>query len=564
MQPNDIWEQYEEDLSLVPAKNYLSCSEAAKVLKISQKTLMRWEKAGKILAFRTQGNHRRFSVAEIKRLQIFSSQNQPIESISDIKSKISLSSNISCHEMKAVKNQLKILQVLLAGDPSFQTAVITIEKLLIIIYKLSIKFEPLKNLEIHCKSLNDIFNKLKLNIENKKVELEEIEELKDFKVSHSPGTSFTQSRKNASFVFENLLKSSYDERLPKKEKKRAQKIVNKIIKPYNKLSSYLSTHSPGTVEHDVSKLLLTKNPIDYGILKTKWSVRSLSEACKPLKTKSASKSQVGRFYKKIGWCKTINRKLISPDPEWGRKMKAIANTMLNLKNNDIILYGDEFKFTNTKIQAYLTSKYAPEGLEFRLKEFSASYFGPTLGMEMTGVLNPQNQQLELTELKEKNFVGYVRELKKILFKFLKAKKGKIYLIIDNGPIHGSDRLEKELQNTLGPNIHVLYLPTYSPNQNPIERVWQILLSSTPRICHTIDELGKSMSESLDQYKQKYLKNVYSTLKLHCPVCSEKFIFSSSRKKQNRLRIKYHLCFNLLYLNPYILQVLTHNLDKGGY
>lgn len=564
MQPNDIWEQYEADLSLVATKSYLTCSEAAKILKVSSKTIQRWEKAGKICGIRTPGNHRRFSVSEIKRLQIFSTSKHKKESSNELRAKNNDLSYVSPHEMKAVKNQLKILQVLLTGEPSFQTTIITIEKLLIIIFKLIFRFNSLKEMKKSCKNLNNIFNKLKLSFEVEQIELEGIEQLKDFKVSHSPSTSFAQSRKNASLVFENLLKSSYDKRLPKIERERAQKIINKIIQPYNQLSSHLNSHTPGTVEYDVSKLLLTSNPIDYGILKPKWSVRSLSEACKQLQTKSSSKSQVGRFYKEIGWCKSVNRKLISPDSEWGDKMKAIALTMLNLGKNDLLLYGDEFKFTSTKIKGYLTPKSAPKGLEFRLKDFSTSYFGPTCGIEMTGLLNPQNGKLVLTELKEKNFEGYVQQLKKVLSQFETPNKGKIYLIIDNGPIHGSDRLEKRLQKVFGPNVHVLYLPTYSPNQNPIERVWQTLLSSTPRICQTIKELHKSLNESLLQYKQKHLKLTDSTLKLHCPICSDKFIFSPSRKKQNKKKIKHHLCFSLSYFNPYIQQVLTHNLDKGGY
>lgn len=564
MQPNDIWEQYEADLSLAATKFYLTCSEAAKILKVSPKTIHRWEKAGKICSIRTPGNHRRFSVSEIKRLQIFSTSNHKKESNNELMLKNNDLSTIPSHEMKVVKNQLKILQVLLTEEPSFQTTIIAIEKLLIIILKLILQFESLKEMKSSCKELNNIFNNLKLNFETIQTELEGIEELKDFKVSHSPSTSFAQSRKNASLVFEKLLRSSYDGRLPKKESQRARKIVNKIIQPYNQLSSHLSTYSRGTVEFDVSKLLLTSNPLDYGILKPQWSVRSLSEACKQLQTKSSSKSQVGRFYKKIGWCKSVNRKLISPDLEWGKKMKAIALTMLNLRKNDLLLYGDEFKFTSTKIKAYLVPKFAPKGLEFRLKDFSTSYFGPTCGVEMTGLLNPQNGKLALTELKEKNFEGYVQQLKKVLSQFETPKKGKIYLIIDNGPIHGSDRLEKKLREALDRNIYVLYLPTYSPNQNPIERVWQTLLSSTPRICQTIKELHNSLAESLLQYKQKQLKRTNSALKLHCPICSEKFTFSSSRKQQNKKKIKHHLCFNLSYFNPYIQQVLTHNLDKGGY
>ncbi|EAZ90104.1 IS607 family transposase [Crocosphaera chwakensis] len=43
----------------------LTIKEAAKFLGVSPKTLRRWENAGKIKAYRTQGGHRRFKVEEL-------------------------------------------------------------------------------------------------------------------------------------------------------------------------------------------------------------------------------------------------------------------------------------------------------------------------------------------------------------------------------------------------------------------------------------------------------------------------------------------------------------------
>jgi len=46
----------------------LSLKKASKILGVSEKTLRRWDNAGKIKAFRTQGNHRRIPESEILRL----------------------------------------------------------------------------------------------------------------------------------------------------------------------------------------------------------------------------------------------------------------------------------------------------------------------------------------------------------------------------------------------------------------------------------------------------------------------------------------------------------------
>lgn len=46
-------------------KDLLTIKEAAQFLGVSPKTLRRWEKAGKIKSYRTQGGHRRFKVEEL-------------------------------------------------------------------------------------------------------------------------------------------------------------------------------------------------------------------------------------------------------------------------------------------------------------------------------------------------------------------------------------------------------------------------------------------------------------------------------------------------------------------
>ncbi len=48
---------------------HVSLSEASSLLKVSQKTLRRWDEGGKIKTIRTVGGHRRIPVSEINRLQ---------------------------------------------------------------------------------------------------------------------------------------------------------------------------------------------------------------------------------------------------------------------------------------------------------------------------------------------------------------------------------------------------------------------------------------------------------------------------------------------------------------
>ena len=47
---------------------YYTPAEAAEIMKVDTKTLLRWESGGKIRAFRTLGGHRRYLAVDIDRI----------------------------------------------------------------------------------------------------------------------------------------------------------------------------------------------------------------------------------------------------------------------------------------------------------------------------------------------------------------------------------------------------------------------------------------------------------------------------------------------------------------
>ncbi|MCW8397568.1 IS630 family transposase, partial [Legionella sp. PATHC038] len=52
-----------------------------------------------------------------------------------------------------------------------------------------------------------------------------------------------------------------------------------------------------------------------------------------------------------------------------------------------------------------------------------------------------------------------------------GSKGIIYLILDQAPYHRADRVKEEAKKL---DIRLNYLPPYSPNLNPIERLWKVM------------------------------------------------------------------------------------------
>ncbi len=564
MQTNDVLQRYEEELITAPKKQYLRISEAAKILNVSTKTLRRWETAGKLRCVRTKGNQRLFPVTEILRMQLLSpkgKQQANNEVIAETKVEHQSSAR---HELKAVKVQLKTLNILLKDVITPQNAIITVKELVTMIQELIDKQQVLKPVKNSCDALQAMLLALKLEICDSLLQDEitqTVEGVLPTTKSHTPATTFTIARETAGRVFQILTKASKDSRLATKEQTRAKQILKQVLKPYQLLTSNLVKYSEGSVEHDVSRLLLTRHPTDYNLRRNTWSVRSLTKVCQEvLNTKSASKSQVGRFYKKLGWHRPVQHKLISPDQEFGTKMKAIAKTMAQMTENDVILYGDEFKFTTTKVQEHIMPKYAPKGLQFRIKEGTGNYFAPTQELKITGLYNPCTRELETTELLKTCFDQYFPALVSLLKRFFQHVKGQISIILDNAANHQSKKLQTMLQKIFGKRIQVLFLPTYSPNRNPIERVWKQLLGAVTRNCSTKEELQKAFDTALKEQQCYRDKHSHLTLKLHCPICKETFVFSGTKNPHTIEHVEQHLCFSIPGLNPYAIQILTHSLE----
>ena len=67
-------------MNSLPDNDYLKIQEAAKLLRVSTKTLRRWESAGKLVPTRTSGGHRRYTISQIdeirkpKNISVFSSK----------------------------------------------------------------------------------------------------------------------------------------------------------------------------------------------------------------------------------------------------------------------------------------------------------------------------------------------------------------------------------------------------------------------------------------------------------------------------------------------------------
>jgi len=84
----------------------------------------------------------------------------------------------------------------------------------------------------------------------------------------------------------------------------------------------------------------------------------------------------------------------------------------------------------------------------------------------------------------------------------RRRSGRTVLILDNAAYHRSDDIEELLENYDG-RVWRDYLPPYSPQLNPIERVWKLLrgLCTHNRYFETLDELLEAVTPKLKEWNK---------------------------------------------------------------
>jgi transposase len=87
-------------------------------------------------------------------------------------------------------------------------------------------------------------------------------------------------------------------------------------------------------------------------------------------------------------------------------------------------------------------------------------------LNLNGAVNLADMQITVLEEKTINTQAMIRLLRTLA---RKQRKGTIYALVDNAPYNHSKHLKAYLKKHQ--RIEVFYLPPYSPNLNPIERLW---------------------------------------------------------------------------------------------
>lgn len=210
------------------------------------------------------------------------------------------------------------------------------------------------------------------------------------------------------------------------------------------------------------RALVQKVPSAYGWCRTRWSCATLAAQLQVQRGIVVSSSTMRRWLHRLGWVwKRAQLVARDDDPERIPKLACIRHTLETLGKRAILLFADELDIHLLPKVGY---QWMPQG-------------------ETVQVVTPgQNQKHYLAgalELKTGRIVhcpGFrkTNELFRTLLdtlerRYPKARFDQVYVVVDNYGIHKAKAVERWL--AAHPRFTLLFLPTYCPKANPIERAF---------------------------------------------------------------------------------------------
>ena len=151
-----------------------------------------------------------------------------------------------------------------------------------------------------------------------------------------------------------------------------------------------------------------------------------------------------------------------PGKAKSEEQKAFVRKYKRLKKKEGLIYFADS--THPMLNPVLSSGWIRKGKEFDVKTNSGRQ-----RVNINGAIEINTLSVVSRSCKRVNGNSMCDLLRAIRLKHPKAKK--IHLILDNAGYNRSYKV-KDLAKELG--IKLIYLPAYSPNLNPIERLWKFM------------------------------------------------------------------------------------------
>ena len=208
--------------------------------------------------------------------------------------------------------------------------------------------------------------------------------------------------------------------------------------------------------------LLNKSPAAYGWCRVRWSCATLALSLKSRRGLEVSAETVRRWLHQLGW-RWKRAKLVAKDTDPGRssRLAQIRFVWETLRCREALLFADEL---DIHLLAKTGYQWMPKGTQVEImtpgkkeKQYLAG------GWDIrTGKVHHCFGERKTNQL--------FRDLLSMIETRYPARRyDRVYVVADNYRIHHAKPVQAWLQ--AHPRFQLLWLPTYCPRANPIERIF---------------------------------------------------------------------------------------------
>ncbi|MBN3043362.1 IS630 family transposase [Pectobacterium brasiliense] len=235
-------------------------------------------------------------------------------------------------------------------------------------------------------------------------------------------------------------------------------------------------------------LLVQRSPKDFGWLRSRWSTELLARIVNRLFDVTLHRSTLHRYLKRAGmvWHRAALTLKIR-DPHHDEKRLAIEQALTQESTANPVFYQDEVDIDlNPKIGA----DWMPKGQQKRI-----ATPGQNQKHYLAGELHSGTGRVSYVSGNSKSPDLLIKLLEALRRTYLRAKT--ITLVVDSYIIHKSHKVESWLSENN--KFRLLFLPTYSPWLNPIERLWLSLHETITRNhqCRYMWQLLKQVTQFMN-------------------------------------------------------------------
>lgn len=226
---------------------------------------------------------------------------------------------------------------------------------------------------------------------------------------------------------------------------------------------------------------LHKTPQDFGYFRSRWSCELLAMVLKERHGIGVSAETIRRGLHARNFAWRRPRPIVGlTDPEYAPKMRRIRRLLATMPGDEVAVFQDE---VDVHLNPKIGSQWMPVG-----QQATVETPGNNVKRHVAGSLVWNTGTLiasaPTTRRNAQAFIAHLDDLRRRLRTY-----HKIHVICDNASFHDC-RPVREYLEQWGHRIELHFLPKYSPETNPIERVWWHLHETITRNhrCRTIEEL----------------------------------------------------------------------------